>query len=79
MGIFDPCRAPRRGDRVKASGWPGKGVGGDHVDVEAMLTLGVILALLGVVLLGVSLVIAGHTAVAAQRKSDRIPDEINAF
>lgn len=46
---------------------------------ETRLNLGMVLALFGVVLLGVGLVIAGHPQAAAQQKSERIPDELNAF
>lgn len=46
---------------------------------ETGLILAGILALVGVVLFGVGLGIAGHPSVIAQQKSDRVPDELNAF
>lgn len=46
---------------------------------ESTLLLAVVLALVGVVFLGVGLVIAGHTTSPTRRQTERIPDELNAF
>lgn len=46
---------------------------------ESTIILSVLLALVGLVLLGVGLVIAGHPATSTRPRSERLPDELNAF